>query len=56
LEKAMITSKTESRSASIAASTDIWPKNAERRKRRKLGNVSNVIKKDTLPKIAKKSN
>ena len=34
-------------SISIATSTSIWPKNAERKKKRKLRNVSNTTKKGT---------
>jgi len=45
LERAMIISKTEGQSASITTNTGIWPKNARRRKRRKLGNISNMTKK-----------
>ena len=49
----------ENQSTSIATSMAIWPKNAGRGKRRKLGNVSNVsnvTKKGILLRIAKKSN
>ena len=56
LEKAITISKIRSQSASTAIDTGIWPKNAGRRKRRKLGNVSNATKKGTLPRIAKESN
>jgi len=36
---------------------NIWQRNAgQRRKRGKQGNISNVMKKDTLPRIAKGSN
>jgi len=45
LERAITISKTESQSTSIATNTGIWPKNTGRRKRRKLGNVSNATKK-----------
>jgi len=51
----MTTSRMESLSASIAISTDTWQKNADRRRKNaKPGNVSNVRKKDTLPRTAKK--
>ena len=43
----MTISKIGSQSASIATNISIWPKNAGRRKRRKLGNVSNMTKKGT---------
>jgi len=56
LEKTIITSRTGNQSASIATSMGIWPKNTERRKRRKLKNVLNATKKNTLLNIAKKSN
>ena len=46
----------ENQSTSIATSMAIWPKNAGREKRRKLGNVSNVTKKGILLRIAKESN
>jgi len=45
LERTMTISKTGSQSALIATNMGIWPKNAGRRKRRKLGNVSNATKK-----------
>ena len=46
LESPMTISKTESLSASIATSMDIWKKNADqRRKNIILGNVSNATKK-----------
>jgi len=49
-----ITLKTESSNASIATNVGTWQKNAnQRRKNTKLGNVSNVRKKDTLPRTAK---
>ena len=44
----MIISKMENQSASIATSMAICPKSAGRRRKRKLGNVSNVTKKDIL--------
>jgi len=43
----MTISKTGSQSTSIATNMGIWPNNARRRKRRKLGNVSNTTKKGT---------
>ena len=46
----------ESLCASTATSIGISPKNAGKGKRRKLGNVSNIIKKSTLPRIAKERN
>ena len=46
LESPMTISRTESLSASIATSMDIWKKNADqRRKNIILGNVSNATKK-----------
>jgi len=47
LERVIIISKIESQSTSTVTSIDIWPKNTERGKRRKLRNVSNAIKKNT---------
>jgi len=53
LESPMRTLKIGSLSASTAINT--WQKNADqRRKNAKLGNVSNVKKKNTSPKTAKK--
>ena len=46
LERTMITSKIENQSVSTTTSIAIWPKNARRRKKKKPGSVSNVIKKD----------
>ena len=43
----MTTSKTENQSVSAATSMAIWPKNVRRRKRKKPGSVSNVIKRNT---------
>jgi len=52
----MIISKMGSPSASIATNMDTWQKNAEQRRRNKrLGHASNVIRKDTLQKTAKES-
>jgi len=34
----------------------IWPKNAERRNKKKQENVSNIVKKDTLQRIVKENN
>ena len=49
-----ITLKMGSQSASTATSTDTWQRNAkQRRKNKKLGNVSSATRKDTLQKIAK---
>ena len=45
----------ESQSASTVTSIDIQSKNTEKRKRRKLRNVSNTIKKDTQPRTVKES-
>ena len=56
LESPMITSKTESLSASTATSMDTWPRNADRRRKNmKLGSVSNAKKKGILKKTAKRS-
>jgi len=54
LEKVTTTSNTESQSASTAIDMDIWQRNAGRRKKRKPGNVSNMIEKNISPKITKK--
>jgi len=43
----MTTSRIGSLSASTATNTAIWPKNARRRKRKKLESVSNVTKRNT---------
>ena len=32
----------------------IWPRNVGRRKRKKQGDISNITRKNTLPRIAKK--
>jgi len=49
-------SKTGSPSASTATSMVIWQRNADQRKNnRKLKPVSNVTKKSTSPRTAKKS-
>jgi len=45
LERTMTISKIGSQSALIVTNIGIWPKNTGRRKRRKLGNVSNTTKK-----------
>ena len=50
----MTISKTESPSASTATSMDTWQKNAERkRKNEKHKHVSNVTRRNILPKIVK---
>ena len=54
LEKVTTTSNTESQSASTAIDMDIWQRNAGRRKKRKPGNVSNMIEKNISSKITKK--
>ena len=54
LERAIIILKTESQSALTAISTGIQPKNAGRRKKRKLRNVSSTTKKGTQPRTIKK--
>ena len=54
LEKVTTTSKTGSQSASTAIDMDIWQRNSGRRKKRKPGNVSNMIEKNISPKITKK--
>jgi len=57
LESPMRISKMGNRNISIATSIDIWQRNASyRRKRGKQGNVSNMTKKDTLPRIVKENN
>jgi len=48
-------SRIGSLSTSTTTSIGIWPKNAGRRKRKKLGSVSNVTKRDTLQKTAKEN-
>ena len=49
-------SKTGNQSVSTATNTNTWQRIAmERRKNKKQGNVSNVIKKDTLQRIARES-
>ena len=54
LERATTTSKTGNQSVSIATSMGIQLKNVgTRRKKKKQGNVSNMTKKDTLPKTVK---
>jgi len=51
----MTTLKMESPNASIAINMGTWQKNADRRRKNaKPGNVSNVRKKNILPKTAKK--
>ena len=55
LESPIIISRMESLNASTATSMGIWPKNAKRRKRRKLENVSNVTKKDISQRTVKGS-
>jgi len=55
LESPTRTLKMGSLSALIATSTDTWQKNADKRKKNtKPGNVSNVRKKNTSPRTAKK--
>ena len=52
----MTTSRTGSRSASIATNTDIRQKNAEQKRRNeKQGHVSNTRRKDILPRTAERS-
>jgi len=52
----MITSKTESLSASTVTSIDTWQRNAEqRRKNEKPGHALNVTRKDISPETAKES-
>jgi len=54
LERATTTSKTGNQSVLIATSTNIWLKNVgTRRKKRKLGSVSSVTKKDTSQRTVK---
>ena len=49
-------SKTENQSVSTATNMGTWPEIAEeKRKNKRQGNASNVIKKDTLQRIAKGS-
>ena len=56
LESPMITSKTESLSASTVTSIDTWQRNAEqRRKNEKPGHALNVTRKDISPETAKES-
>ena len=56
LERPMTTSRMGSQSASTVINMDTWQRNAEqRRKNKKQGCSSNVIKRDTLPGIAKAS-
>jgi len=56
LESPTTISKTESLSVSTATSMDIWPRNAERRRKNKRPEyVLNATKKSILPEIAKKS-
>ena len=52
----MITSKMGSWNASTTTNMGIWPKNAERRNKKKQENVSNIVKKDTLQRIVKENN
>jgi len=48
--------KMRSQNASTATSTDIWQRNAERRrKNKKPGQALNMIRKNISPKTAKKS-
>ena len=55
LESLIITSRTESLSALIATSINIWQKNVDQRKKKvKPGNVLNVRKKDISLKTTKK--
>ena len=55
LESPTITSKMESPSVLTVTNMGIWQKNANRRRKNmKPGNVSNMRKKDTLSKTAKK--
>jgi len=53
LERVMTTSRIESLSALTITSMAIWPKNARRRKKKKLRSVSNATKKDTSQKTVK---
>jgi len=56
LESPTTTSKTGSLSASTATNMDIWPRNAEqRRKNKRPEHVLNVTKKNISPEIAKES-
>jgi len=55
LERTATISKMESLSALIATNMATWQKNAGGRKRRKLRNVSNAIKRDTLQKTIKEN-
>jgi len=56
LESPTIISKMESPSTSIATNTDTWQRNAEqRRKNKRPGYASNMTRKNTLQKTAKKS-
>jgi len=57
LESPMRISKMKNRNFSITTSMDTWKRNVgQRRKRGKQENVSNVMKKDILPRIAKGMN
>jgi len=53
LGRATTTSKTGNQSVSIITSMATWQRNIERRKKKRQGNVSNAIEKDTLPRTVK---
>jgi len=55
LESQTIISRTGSLNALTATSMGIWPKDAGRRKRRKLGNVSSATKKDISQRTVKRN-
>jgi len=55
LERIVIILKTESLNASIATNMATWQKNAGGRKRRKLGNISNVTKRNTSQRTVKRN-